>query len=169
MKQYGKIQKKLNPALKTERNNHLTKTKTMKLNKVILLIVCLFITAFAYAQEDPTTGHHQHKGKNQNQTDQTSKPTSQDMMVRELDNMVKQLSLSDSQTVQVKDILTNFHQNMDQLMQKKDKSKDDMKMLMDSRDNSLKAVFTDDQWTKYQDMKKQMKNKFDKKPKHNTE
>jgi len=145
----------------------------MKLNKTLIIIFCLMISAFVYAQEEPNTGqmpprggHHQ---PGNNQTDNNYKPTSQDMIVRELDDMVKQLSLSDSQTVQVKDILTNFHQSMDQMMQKKDKSKDDMKMLMDSRDNSLKAVLTDDQWTKYQDMKQQMKKKFDKKPKHNTE
>jgi hypothetical protein len=142
----------------------------MKFKKIVILAFCLLTTTFIYAQNEPPQGRHNHQpGNDMNRADSVYKPTSQEMIFRELNDMVKQLSLTDSQTVLVKDILTNFHQSIDEMMKSTNKNKDAMKMIMDKRESDLKAVLTEEQWTQYQNIKAEQKKKFDKKPKHNSE
>ena len=85
----------------------------------------------------------------------------QEMIDRQVNMMQENLDLTEEQLVKVKEILT---ENSDKMMGLRDEYGDDregmrsaMREINESRDTKLKEVLTEEQWTKYEEVREKMR------------
>lgn len=126
----------------------------MKQKFLAIIVLSILITGFAYSQDRPPMGGPKDGPKD------GKKLTAEEMAKQELKMFKSDLELTESQIPFVQKILEESAKKMQTLMDNKEsKDSDEMKTLMEEKDNNLKSIFTEDQWAKYKELKSKMKSK----------
>jgi hypothetical protein len=127
--------------------------KKINLSLVMLLILGLFAVN-SYAQTD---------GKTQKTPEQKAEKIAKKMQ--------EKLSLSDAQYKSVYELtLSTLNQRASLKSMDKEARRTEMKKLMESKESQLKGILSSDQWTKWESLKTEFKNKHkDKKGKNKTD
>lgn len=111
--------------------------------RIIFLALLLFITTMSIAQAP------QEQGK---------QPNSEEMVKRQTEQMVKELTLNETQKTKVEAINKKFGTKMSETLKAaggdREKTREQMKTLRKDRDTELKSVLTAEQYTKYQEFEK---------------
>lgn len=122
----------------------------MKKKIIAILMLCFLIaTGYVYSQDRPPMGGPR-EGK---------RPSAEEMMKMELKMMKQDLDLTETQVAFVKKILEDSYKKVEESFQNGKKVIDEMGKIMEEKDNNLKRVLTDEQWTKYKDIKDKMKDR----------
>lgn len=121
----------------------------MKKISLAVIIFCFLVTGFALSQNGPPK--HKKEGKRQ---------SAEEMVKQEMKMLKEDLSLTETQEVFVQKILTDSYKKMEENFKNENKDRDEMKKIMDEKDNNIKSVLTDEQWEKYKAIKDRMKDKF---------
>ena len=93
---------------------------------------------------------------------QNSRPSSEEFVKKQTEQMVKDLDLNEKQTKQVSDLNTKFAEQMkkarDENQGNRDKMRASMKKMRDDRNIELKKILTDEQYNKHLELQeKRMK------------
>jgi Spy/CpxP family protein refolding chaperone len=94
---------------------------------------------------------------------QRQRPSSDDIAKKQTEQMTKNLSLTDDQKAKVDAINLKYAKKQEEAFKssKEDREakREEMKKTRDAKDSELKAVLTADQYTKYQQIREEQKNK----------
>jgi len=122
----------------------------------VVAILLSFLTCAAYSQDNrPPNGPPDgppHDGMKM--------PPPEEMAKKDMKMLTEELNLTDSQIPFVKKILEDSYKKMQGNFDKGPRGFDEMNKIMEEKDSNLKLVLTDDQWTKYTDLKSKRKNKM---------
>lgn len=128
----------------------------MKTRILLAVMLIAFLAGSAYSQDDrPPMGPPDRQGPPDKQG---PKRSPEEMLKQEMKMLTEELNLTDTQIPFVKKILEDSQKKMQSNMDKESRNFDEMKQIMDERDNNLKLVLTEEQFGKYKDIKS--KNKF---------
>jgi uncharacterized protein YeaC (DUF1315 family) len=117
--------------------------------KIIIAFIFIFVlTGVILSQE-----------KSMYESSDMSKMTTDEMVSKKLSMLKEELSLTESQTGPVQKILEDYFNKMQQVSEDGSASDDAVAKLKQKKEESLRTVLTDEQWTKYQAMKDKNKNK----------
>jgi hypothetical protein len=127
----------------------------MRLKIAGTIIFCVFITGYTYSQG---MGHtHQHQ-KQQGQDEKKIPP--EEMAKTEMDKLTTGLDLTKGEIPFVQKILEDYYKQRQSNIDKGSVNRDDMIALTLEKENNLKLVLTDDQWTKYQAIKTESRKNY---------
>jgi Spy/CpxP family protein refolding chaperone len=121
----------------------------MKQKILVTLVFCILFTGFALSQDGPPK--HSKEGK---------RPSAEEMVKREMKMLKQELDLTGTQETFVQKILEDSYKKMEENFKNGNKDRDEMEKIMKEKDNNLKSVLTDEQWTKYSELQYKMKDKF---------
>lgn len=126
-----------------------------KIQKLILLFVCMLAVG-AFAQQNPPP---QGGGDDQGRP-RRGMPSVDD----QVKNLTDKLSLTDDQQAKVKAILEDSHSQMQKLMQDDSMSREDKmakgRSLREASNGKIRELLTDDQKKKFDDMQKEMQDRM---------
>jgi Spy/CpxP family protein refolding chaperone len=120
----------------------------MKLKILMMLVFSFLLISFINAQDRPPNRPPNDK----------KMPSPKEMAKKELGELKDELNLTDNQIPFVQKILEDFYKNMQSLFESGSPSRDDIDKLVADKDNDIKSVLSDDQWSKYLDFKEKHKN-----------
>jgi periplasmic protein CpxP/Spy len=123
----------------------------MRKKIITTLVFCVLFTGLLYSQDGPPRDGPPRDGK---------KPSAEEMVKMEMKMMKQELDLTETQVSFVKKILEDAYKKMEDSFSSGKKDRDEMEKITKEKDDNLKRVLTEDQWTKYEDIKDKMKNKF---------
>lgn len=127
----------------------------MRRKILLTLLLCILLTGFVYSQEGPPRGGPK-EGK---------KLSVEEMVKMEMKMLKQELDLTETQATFIQKILEDSYKKMEENLKSGKKDRDEMEKIMQEKDNKLKDVLTDEQWTKYTEIKDRMKDKFKNKEK----
>ena len=113
-----------------------------------ILVLCILFTGLAYSQDRP----HKHRTVDK-------KLSAEEMTKTEMKMLKQELELTETQVTFVQKILEDSNKKMEEQFKSDNKDKEVIENILKEKDDNLKRVLTDEQWTKYQDIKDNMKNK----------
>jgi periplasmic protein CpxP/Spy len=125
------------------------------MSKKLIVALSLFVASFAVSIE---TINAQDNGNAQSRQDQTP-----DQKVdNQLQRLTKALTLTADQSTQIKPMLVELNQKRAAMRDASDKraAMKDMRDLVMTQDEKMKTILSADQYTKYQNMKDDMKDRM---------
>lgn len=131
----------------------------MKSNLMLTLLVSAFVSVQAYAQNAPATESAQADTRRERMASRTPEQRAE----RQTAQMKQQLSLTADQEKTVAAINLKYAQQNQKLMTAGDRSAETMKQMkdaMDAKDGELKAVLTKEQYTQYETMRNEQRNRM---------
>jgi hypothetical protein len=126
----------------------------MKQKILSTLIFCILLTSFAFSQDGPPN-----RPPNDGPKD-GKRPTAEEMVKMEMKMIKENLNLSETQVTFVQKILEDSYKKMEDNFSNGKKDMDEMTKIMQEKDENLKRVLTEEQWTKYLELKAKNKDKF---------
>ncbi|MFA5403787.1 MAG: hypothetical protein WC358_02520 [Ignavibacteria bacterium] len=124
----------------------------MKQKIVVTLLFCLLLTGYVFSQDKPPM-----RGPKDGK-----KPSADEMMKMEMKMLKQELDLTETQITFVKKILEDSYKKMEVNFNSENKDMSEMESITKEKDDNLKRILTDEQWTKYTEIKNKMKDKFGK-------
>jgi hypothetical protein len=121
----------------------------MKKKFLVTLVFCVLFSGLAISQDGPPKRSKDKK-----------RPSVEEMVKREMRMFKDELEMTETQETFVKKILEDSYKKMEENFKNNNNDKSEMAKIMEEKDNNLKNVFTDEQWTKYKELKEKMKEKF---------
>lgn len=121
----------------------------MKQKIIKLLLLCILFSGVAISQDRP---HKQKPDK--------ERPSTEEMVKREMKMLKQELDLTETQVTFIQKILNDSYKKMEDNFKSENKDRDEMEKIMQEKDDNIKQVLTEEQLTKYKDMKDKRKDKF---------
>ena len=125
------------------------------MNKKLIVALSLFVASFAVSIG---TIHAQDSGNAQSRQDQTPEQRADNQLQR----LTKALSLTADQSTQIKPMLVELNQKRAAMRDASDKraAMKDMRDLVMAQDEKMKTILSADQYTQYQNIKDDMKDRM---------
>jgi hypothetical protein len=125
------------------------------MNKKIVLALSFFVASFSLSINSATAQDGRRDAAQQNQTPEQRADN-------QLQRWTKALSLTADQVTQIKPMLLDLNQKRAAMRDATDKraAMKDMRDLVTAQDEKMKAILSADQYTKYEDIKDDMKDRM---------
>jgi hypothetical protein len=120
----------------------------MKSKLLLLVVFCILLSGLTYAQDEP-------------KRDPNRKiPSAEEMTKKDLDNLKTELTLTDDQVPFIEKVLLDAYTKMQKVFKTQPPDFSQMQTIMEARDNDIKMVLTDEQTTKYTELREKQNKRF---------
>jgi hypothetical protein len=120
----------------------------MKSKLLLLVVFCILLSGLTYAQDEPKRDPNR------------KMPSAEEMTKKDLDNLKTELTLTDDQVPFIEKVLLDAYTKMQKVFKTQPPDFSQMQTIMEARDNDIKMVLTDEQTTKYTELREKQKKRF---------
>jgi hypothetical protein len=120
----------------------------MKSKLLLLVVFCILLSGLTYAQDEPKRDPNR------------KMPSAEEMTKKDLDNLKTELTLTDDQVPFIEKVLLDAYTKMQKVFKTQPPDFSQMQTIMEARDNDIKMVLTDEQTTKYTELREKQNKRF---------
>jgi len=122
----------------------------MKSKLILTVIFCVLLSGLTYAQDEPKRDPNK------------KMPSAEEMTKKDLESLKTELTLTDDQIPFIEKVLLDSYTKMQKVFKTQPPDFSQMQTIMESRDNDIKMVLTEEQITKYTELREKQKKRFNK-------
>ena len=120
----------------------------MKSKLILTVIFCVLLSGLTYAQDEPKRDPNR------------KMPSAEEMTKKDLESLKTELTLTDDQIPFIEKVLLDAYTKMQKVFKTQPPDFSQMQTIMEERDNDIKMVLTEEQTTKYTELREKQKKRF---------
>jgi len=120
----------------------------MKSKLILTVIFCVLLSGLTYAQDEPKRDPNR------------KMPSAEEMTKKDLESLKTELTLTDDQIPFIEKVLLDAYTKMQKVFKTQPPDFSQMQTIMEARDNDIKMVLTEEQTTKYTELREKQKKRF---------
>jgi hypothetical protein len=120
----------------------------MKSKLILTVIFCLLLSGLTYAQDEPKRDPNR------------KMPSAEEMTKKDMESLKTELTLTDDQIPFIEKVLLDAYTKMQKVFKTQPPDFSQMQTIMEARDNDIKMVLTEEQTTKYTELREKQKKRF---------
>ena len=120
----------------------------MKSKLILTLIFCVILSGLSYSQDEPKRDPNR------------KMPSAEEMTKKDLENLKTELTLTDDQIPFIEKVLLDAYTKMQKVFKTQPPDFSQMQTIMEARDSDIKMVLTEEQTTKYTELREKQKKRF---------